>query len=519
MKNINKNQPNIIDPNNIQLKNLKILYSKRKFKDAILVTQKLLKEYPNSIILYTILGACYAALKKFNMAIINYKKTLIINPNHAEAYFNIGIAFHDKGEIKKAIISYKKAINIKFNYSNAYVNMGNSLKVIGNIEDAIISYKSALKFNPNHIDANYNLGVAYHDKGLMQLAMDNYKNVIILSPNHIDALNNMGNIFKEYGNLDESIKSYTKSLKINPKHLKTASNLHILFIQIENNFSKKNKKIIPSELKETPKYLIHQTIKYFINNDIKNAKSCLNKFKSNSKSGIRDLKKIDQKFCFSYFNYINSLIKTLPPNRNSSKLKIYHIGESHSLSFAHHEISLRKEKASIQPLLTIGAKAYHMSKNENNSYKAITLNHLQSIPKASVVFLSFGEIDCRIDEGFLIASKKLDTAVSVLVNETIKKFIKWFKEINCNLCHELYFFNLPAPIFRSEYNTEENQAISKLIDTYNKILFTQIKKTNFKIIDVYNNTIQSDGYSNNLHHIDETHLGPSILPWIENQIC
>ena len=54
----------------------------------------------------------------------------------------------------------------------------------------------------------------------------------------------------------------------------------------------------------------------------------------------------------------------------------------------------------MHSLITLGAKSYHFSKNGGSVVKSITLRNFENIPKSSIVFLSFGEIDCRDKEVF-----------------------------------------------------------------------------------------------------------------------
>ncbi len=53
-----------------------------------------------------------------------------------------------------------------------------------------------------------------------------------------------------------------------------------------------------------------------------------------------------------------------------------------------------------------------------------------TIPNKSKVFISFGEIDCRHDEGFIIASSKLNKSFNQIVTKTIKDFLNFIKVNN-----------------------------------------------------------------------------------------
>ena len=92
-------------------------------------------------------------------------------------------------------------------------------------------------------------------------------------------------------------------------------------------------------------------------------------------------------------------------------------------------------------MITFGAKAFHFSTAENNNFKAITLHNLNRIPRNSDVFLSFGEIDCRLNEGIIVAQKKTNTKIKILIESTVNGYVNWFLDSNTKNNHSFSFFN------------------------------------------------------------------------------
>ena len=69
-----------------------------------------------------------------------------------------------------------------------------------------------------------------------------------------------------------------------------------------------------------------------------------------------------------------------------------------------------------------GAK-FAFANNEFNLSKKLFINHLKNIEHYSKVFLSFGEIDCRPDEGIISVYMKNDLSKKILI-EIIEKLLK-----------------------------------------------------------------------------------------------
>ena len=229
----------------------------------------------------------------------------------------------------------------------------------------------------------------------------------------------------------------------------------------------------------------------------------------------------DKVFCSAYSNFLSGLIKHsgADGSKYDSDKFIYHLGESHCLSFARRYIIIKGEKYQIIPKLVFGAKAFHFSDNSNNKFNAITRAQFDSIPDGSTIFLSFGEIDCRHDEGFIAASTKLNLSIENLVSKTVKRYHNWFFEQNQSKNHKIFVFNVPAPIYRQNIGAQLNKKRAKTVSLFNDALVQYLPDYNFEIIDVFKFTVGDNGFSNGSFHIDDYHLSLNSISEIEKQLC
>ena len=137
------------------------------------------------------------------------------------------------------------------------------------------------------------------------------------------------------------------------------------------------------------------------------------------------------------------------------------------------------------------------------------------MPQGSNLFISFGEIDCRHDEGFIIASAKLKEPSHHLINRTVEGFVKWFATLNRVPRNKLYFFNVPAPVYNSTRSEEENEKVASVVSYFNNALENYCSVFGNMVVDVYSATLGPNGFSNENFHIDGVHLDPSVLSRIE----
>ena len=89
----------------------------------------------------------------------------------------------------------------------------------------------------------------------------------------------------------------------------------------------------------------------------------------------------DLNFVKAYSSFLHSLNKMATQesltNNLSNKNIIYHLGESHCLSFAHRTIQINGQKFRIKPLITVGAKAWHLTDKKHNKQKPFFISQLK----------------------------------------------------------------------------------------------------------------------------------------------
>ena len=215
------------EPPSKQLQPIITLFTQGQLQQTLSAATQMLESFPNSVILYNIIGSSNAGLMQFDAAINSYKQALKIKPDYAEVYYNMGIALRDKGDPEAAIDSYKQALKIKPDYAEAYNNMGNALKDKRSSVAAIDSYKQALKIKPDYAEAYYNMGSTLDEIGELEAAIDSYKQAIKVKPDYADAYNNMGSALRDKGDPEAAIDSYKQALKIKPDYAEAYYNMGI----------------------------------------------------------------------------------------------------------------------------------------------------------------------------------------------------------------------------------------------------------------------------------------------------
>ena len=248
-------ETNIQEPPQNQTQMVFDLYKQGLHQETVDRTAELLKEFPNSVTLYNILGAANHGLGKLEEAAEAFQKALSINPNNHDAYSNLGNILRDIGKLEEAVDACLKAISLKPDYAEAYYNMGNAFKDQGKQEDAIEAYKRAINIKPNFPEALNNMGNQLRDQGKPEEAIEAYNAAIQIDPDFTEAYHNLGNtlkftIFKKPNrDLQQTIaKILDKKCYVRPSDIVVAA---ISLLKLEPAFQEQIRFLHDSEAEQT----------------------------------------------------------------------------------------------------------------------------------------------------------------------------------------------------------------------------------------------------------------------------
>ena len=493
-------------------------------EDAIICYKKAIKVQPSYAEAYNNMGTAFRDLNKLVEAINCFKWAVEIKPAYVEAHYNMGNALQELTKLEEAVEVYKKVLFFQPDHAEAYFHMGFSLQGQGKLDEAIVAYNKALSFKPNHADTYYNMGIAFQGQGKLDDAILAFHEARSLKPNSAAVYNNLANVLQEQGKLEEAITTFNKAIDIEPDHDSSHLNLWLIKTQLidlnfENLTSKKDENnSLNDTLEQNPLYQMYQSILSFISADFRLSEAHLKSYKKAAQTSVfNTLNEKNKTFCTAYFKFLSHLIENSIFPKKSNIPNIYHIGESHCLSYAHSNISIDGRLHVVKPRITFGAKAHHFSNNTENQFKAIMSLNLNKIPNRSTVFISLGEIDCRADEGIIPASEKTGKPINEIIDETVKGYVNWFLNKNKNSQHKYYFFNVPAPIYNLKLSKALNNKVAEVVGQFNESLLKQISISESRLLNLYEHTNDLNGFSNGLYHCDGIHLDSKIIPQIQDQ--
>jgi len=107
------NKKNSYGPPQAQIDAVSSLYSQGQVQEALSASETLIKDYPNTPLLYNISGACYQALGPPDAAVKSFEQALVIKPDYANAKWNLALSQLVTGSFKARWLNYESRLQRK----------------------------------------------------------------------------------------------------------------------------------------------------------------------------------------------------------------------------------------------------------------------------------------------------------------------------------------------------------------------------------------------------------------------
>ena len=170
-----------------EIKVLLNLFSSAKFDILITRAKKLIKKFPEYLILYNILGSTYQNIGDLDLAKEIFIRGHKMDSDNIAIMNNLANVYKNIGEVELSENLFKKIFEKKPDYINAYVNYGNLKRDNNDFEFAIDLYNKALKINPKVPAILYSLALAYQGMGKFDLAITYAKKTLEIEPKFTQA--------------------------------------------------------------------------------------------------------------------------------------------------------------------------------------------------------------------------------------------------------------------------------------------------------------------------------------------
>ncbi|WP_253715566.1 tetratricopeptide repeat protein [Bdellovibrio bacteriovorus] len=224
-------------------------YKVNKNSAAIAHAEKAIKQNPQDVDAYILLGGLYSADKKDDLAIAQYNQALHLDPENAEAtlslgslytqlkaykkaaklftsllknpeyktphlaHYNLGLMYAHQGGAKNqsaAIHEFKKALELRSWHTDSLTSLANIYLEQGNQELALEMYERLEENSDLSIESQMKMVLILIEQKRFNLAATKLKDIVTENPSADGARYYLAAVQEQTGELDEAIKNYMK---------------------------------------------------------------------------------------------------------------------------------------------------------------------------------------------------------------------------------------------------------------------------------------------------------------------
>jgi tetratricopeptide (TPR) repeat protein len=199
-------------------------YQSGKLVETTNLAVSIIKEYPDHLLSWKLLGAIFGQSGQLDNALAANKKAVQLAPNDSYSHNNLSLTLNKLNMLEEAEVSAREAIKLKPDLFEAHINLGKTLQGLGRLAEAEVSYRKTIELKPDFIDAHYCLGMVLNKLGNLEKTPQGsgrlaeaevcYRKTIELKPDFIDAHYNLGVVLDTLGRLDEALILFDKALNI-----------------------------------------------------------------------------------------------------------------------------------------------------------------------------------------------------------------------------------------------------------------------------------------------------------------
>lgn len=531
-----------------------VLQTNGRFDEAVEIYHRAIAIKPDSAEALNNLGNVLKKQRKLTEALSAYRQALKYQPDNPDTHNNLGVLLQATGQSNEAIDAFHRSLGIKPDNAEAYFNLGGAYRELGRVGEAITAYQKAIEMKPD-LDVYDSLGTLFLDDAALNKATPMLQKAIE-NPNgdpkvstHLAALLadgddlagaealarsalqangqlpsaaiSLAKVLVEKGDIEGALATYETVGKASGQDM--ASHMAFAVTLLRQQRIREGlgviDRLLPSpRLTVNQRYalFIHKGIYAWLQEDLDGLADTLRT--SEELAETIDRTTIDISLCI-YQLYLERLLRYRKKNpaiyEGDAPGRLHVVGESHALSPNGTLVAFEGTTAKAISHLLIGCKAWHLGQSKANYFQRGLQAILKEIPEKATVLFTFGEIDCRHNEGIHHHHRKHGGDLNAIIQKTVEGYVAFVATVAVEKGLRPIFVGVPAPhCGRPTLNalpTEERKAYLAGIAGFNETLKATAAARGATFLDTYGRTAGPDRMADGTRHIDHHHLIPSFL--------
>ncbi|KAK3986284.1 anaphase-promoting complex subunit cut9 [Cladorrhinum sp. PSN332] len=191
-----------------------LLYTQCRFKDALQITESIIRDDKFNFAAYPIYLACLYELRKTNLLFLTAHGLADSHPDEPCTWLAVGIYYFSIGKVAEARRYFSKASMMDANFGPAWIGFAHTFAAEGEHDQAVTAYSTAARlFTGTHLPQVF-LGMQNHAMNNMMAAEEFLKNAYELCKTDPLLLNEMGIVYYHQDRLKEAAGLFRQALKV-----------------------------------------------------------------------------------------------------------------------------------------------------------------------------------------------------------------------------------------------------------------------------------------------------------------
>ena len=148
----------------LDVERAKIMMAEKRYEDAIVAYEGLLKSEPKSAVYMNMIGIAYLDMSQFDQAKKYFTRASKADKKYSSAVNNLGMVWYQQKNYRKAIREYQRAIAIAPGQAGTYANLGYAYYKMKKYTEAAAQFRQALQIDPHAFDRSERVGTMVQDR-------------------------------------------------------------------------------------------------------------------------------------------------------------------------------------------------------------------------------------------------------------------------------------------------------------------------------------------------------------------
>ena len=148
----------------LDVERAKILMAEKRYEDAIVAYEGLLKSEPKSAVYMNMIGIAYLNMSDFSQAKKYFTRAIKADKKYSSAINNLGMVAYQQKNYHRAIREYQRAIAIAPGQAGTYANLGYAYYKTKKYVEAAAQFRQALQIDPHAFDRSERVGTMVQDR-------------------------------------------------------------------------------------------------------------------------------------------------------------------------------------------------------------------------------------------------------------------------------------------------------------------------------------------------------------------